>query len=103
MKEVELITDSSAVQLSQNNWYDDDFERTSTWTGEPIATVQKRIAAAAMLQTEDRDLVARESWYDRSLDEEEENQSRVVQVNKFDGLVHHSNGKMYTKEGKEVV
>jgi hypothetical protein len=39
MKVVDLTTDSSAVQLNQDNWYDDDFERTQTYTGEPIATV----------------------------------------------------------------
>jgi hypothetical protein len=93
MKEVELTTDSSAVQLNQDNWYDDDFERTQTFTGEPIATVQQKMA---LLQTESSDL------FDRDFEAHQQKKSRV-QMNKFDGLFHAPNGKVYDQAGKEVV
>jgi len=60
MKEVELNTESSAVQI--NDWYDDDFDRTSTFTGEPIATVQKRIA---LLQMDSQD------WFDNAYERDQ--------------------------------
>ena len=87
MREVD-IEDSSAVQT--HDWYDEDFDRNSNWLGEPIATVQKRIAMA-----QQRD------WFDDSVTHADM-QSQYT-LNKFDGLYHRPDGKVYDVAGKEVM
>jgi hypothetical protein len=80
MKEVELET--TDVQLDE------------TFSGEPIGIVQQRIG---LMQTQSKD------WYDDQVEKEEAQEMHKLAINKWDGLVHAANGKVYDQQtGKEV-
>ena len=97
MREVEL-EETSAIQTRSNDWYDEDFDRKQNYLGEPIGTVQKKIAEKqALLQTGD--------WYDTDFERKEQmrEQAETYKYNKFDGLFHDAKtGKSFDAKGKLV-
>jgi len=129
LKEVETDIDSMAVQT--HDWYDRDFEEKNTFTGEPIATVQKRLEKQpkALLQTGsgdwyDRDFEEKNTWtgepiatvqaryannifaqekdwFDKDI-EEKATYEKEHKLNQFDGLIHKIDGTVTDASGHEV-
>lgn len=79
MKEVD--TEISEVQLDES------------FSGEPIGIVEQRYG---LIQTQAN------NWYDEDFERQEKLENSRIQVNKWDGLVHAANGKVYDQSGKEV-